>query len=162
MNDPQTDAARFFKYASCKRCMAKPCDRLRFGGVYPGKFIVTGVSDFGIGMHDCPFMVADSAEFKELLSNVGLPHLVGIVEEAIMTLSCALRLTYDQDLFVQDYSDEPGRIRFLLALRESQSIAMLRVPFTYSFDSKLSQWLHANESLRQAFEKPEQETSGKK
>jgi hypothetical protein len=152
-SDPRT----YFKFQSCQRCFHKPCDRLRFGGVFPDKFLFIHNNYLGIGFFDCPFIAESFDEIERLINGVSFSELLFNINDILGTLTPSERLHFRQENFVSDYSDMAGRVQFIKALWENQVISVIRIPGTFSLDAKMRKWLFANEGLSYMLKKPELE-----
>ena len=157
MPETMTDPRTYFKFQSCERCFYKPCDRLRFGGVFPGKFIFVHNNYIGIGFIDCPFVAQSFEEIERLIGDVSLSELLFHINDILGALTPSERLRYRQRDYVSEYSDVAGRIRFLKALWEDRVMSVVRIPDSFSTDRKMRKWLFANEGLSYMLKKPELE-----
>lgn len=147
MAENARDPRKYFKFHSCDRCFHKPCDRLRFGGVYPGKFIFVHNSHLGTGFFDCLFVAKSFDEIERLVEGLSLSELVFIINDILAMLTTSECLQYQQHCYVSEFSDAGGRMQFLKALWDDQIISVIRVPDFFSRDKKMRQWLYANEGL---------------
>jgi hypothetical protein len=157
MPEITSDPRRYFRFQSCQRCFHKPCDRLRFGGVFPDKFFIIHNSYLGIGFLDCPFIAESFDEIERLIGNVSFSEFLFNFNEVLGTLTPSERLHFRQENFVSDYSDVAGRVQFIKALWEDRIISVIRIPGTFSLDAKMRKWLFANEGLSYMLKKPELE-----
>ena len=157
MPEIMTDPRTYFKFQSCERCFYKPCDRLRFGGVFPGKFIFVHNNYIGIGFVDCPFVAQSFDEIERLIGDISLSELLFHINDILGALTPSERLRYRQRDYVSEYSDVAGRIRFLKALCEDRVMSVVRIPDSFSIDRKMRKWLFANEGLSYMLKKPELE-----
>jgi hypothetical protein len=152
-----SDPRKYFKFQSCQRCFHKPCDRLRFGGVFPDKFFIINNNYLGIGFFDCPFIAESFDEIERLINSVSFSEFLFNFNEVLGTLTPSERLHFRQENYVSDYSDVAGRIQFIKALWENRIISVIRIPGTFSLDAKMRKWLFANEGLSYMLKKPELE-----
>jgi hypothetical protein len=155
MPEIASDPRNYFKFQSCQRCFHKPCDRLRFGGVFPDKFFIINDNYLGIGFFDCPFIAESFDEIERLIGNVSFSEFLFNFNEVLGTLTPSERLHFRQENFVSDYSDVAGRVQFIKALWENRVISVIRIPGTFSLDAKMRKWLFANEGLSYMYKKPE-------
>ena len=155
MPEITSDPRKYFKFQSCQRCFHKPCDRLRFGGVFPDKFFIIHNSFLGIGFLDCPFIAESFDEIERLIGNVSFSEFLFNFNEVLGTLTPSERLHFRQENYVSDYSDVAGRVQFIKALWEDRIISVIRIPGTFSLDAKMRKWLFANEGLSYMYKKPE-------
>ena len=161
MPETASDPRTYFKFQSCQRCFHKPCDRLRFGGVFPDKFFIIHNSYLGIGFADCPFIAESFDEIERLIGGVSFSELLFNINNVLGTLTPSERLHYRQETYVSEYSDSAGRVRFLKALWEDRVISVIRIPNAFSLDAKMRKWLFANEGLSYMLKKPELEDDSK-
>jgi hypothetical protein len=157
MPEIASDPRNYFRFQSCQRCFYKPCDRLRFGGVFPDKFFIINNNYFGIGFFDCPFIAESFDEIERLINSVSFSEFLFNFNEVLGTLTPSERLHFRQENYVSDYSDVAGRIQFIKALWEDRVISVIRIPGTFSLDTKMRKWLFANEGLSYMYKKPELE-----
>jgi hypothetical protein len=157
MPEIASDPRNYFKFQSCQRCFHKPCDRLRFGGVFPDKFFIINNNYLGIGFFDCPFIAESFDEIERLINSVSFSEFLFNFNEVLGTLTPSERLHFRQENYVSDYSDVAGRIQFIKALWENRVISVIRIPGTFSLDAKMRKWLFANEGLSYMLKKPELE-----
>jgi hypothetical protein len=153
------DPRAYFKFKSCGRCLQKPCDRLRFGRVYNGKFILVHTRMLGAGLFDCPFVAQDPEEVETLLQDTPLLELIDHIDGLLSDLSVNEQMMFDQASFVKGYDDFAGRVRFLRAMWDEQVFGMVRVPLFF-VNKEMTKWLYANESLDYTLKndmKPERE-----
>jgi hypothetical protein len=140
--DPRT----YFKFKSCGYCRNKPCDSLRFGHVYNGKFIFVRSGDIGFGLSDCPFLAQSFDEIEQLLKNTSLLDLIHHIDGLLSDLSLADQMRFNQNDYVMSYDDFSGRVRFLRAMWDGRAFGVVRVPLFF-IDKEMSRWLYANQSL---------------
>jgi hypothetical protein len=140
------DPRSYFKFKSCSRCLNKPCDRLRFGRVYNGKFLFVHSRILGTGLFDCPFVAQSFEEVEILLENTSLLELIDHLDGLLADLSINEQLSFNQGNFVTGYDDFHGRLRFLRAMWDEQVFGVVRVPLTF-VNKEMARWLYANESL---------------
>jgi hypothetical protein len=143
----------FLSFPGCTTCLHKPCDGLRFGRVYAGKFLFVHKRHHGHGADDCPFVPVSFDELRPHLENAPLLDVIAAVEDAISQLSPDEQNSFPLFHFVASYDDVAGRIRFLETLWNNDSVAAVRVPQVIS-NTAMAQWLYANETLARQFDKP--------
>jgi hypothetical protein len=139
MQDPRT----YFKFASCSSCLDKPCNRLRYSGVFPGKFILVHNESLGAGFADCPFVSRDANEIEWLLHQVApeelSDHLNAVLE----------RCSSDEFLQVQErFSSNSPSGREAIAtliqdLWESNIICIIRILRVFYKNPQIRKWLFA-------------------
>ncbi len=144
-------------FPGCSSCLAKPCDRLRFGRVFPGKFLLVHKRYCDASHWDCPFVAKDFEEVRSLASNDSLIDLAAPVEDILFQLSIQEQLSLRQEHFVTVYNDIEGRLRYLEALWNADALTVIRVPLNFTADKSLARWLLANETLAYQFEQKKQE-----
>ena len=132
-------------YPGCKSCLAKPCNHLRFGGVFPGKFLFVHRRRLSAAPQECPFLPASFDEVRRLLDDTSRQDLAALVEDMVSQLSPEEYLSVRQEHYVTDCSDREGRIRFLEALWEADALSAVRVPGNFRTDGTLGAWLVENE-----------------
>jgi len=140
--DPRT----YFKFKSCGRCLNKPCDLLRFGRVFNGKFILVHSRILGTGLSDCPFVAQTFEEMEILLENTSLLDLIDHINGLLGDTTVSEQLMFPQERFVTGYDDVQGRVQFLRAMWEEQVFGVVRVPLHF-VNKEMTRWLYANESL---------------
>jgi hypothetical protein len=155
MAETTSDPRKYFKFQSCGRCFHKPCDRLRFGGVFPGKFLFIHNSHLGTGFFDCPFVARSFDEIEQLINSISFSELLFNINDILEMLTPSERLHYQQRDYIGEYSDVAGRTQFLKTLWENQVISVIRIPDFLSADAKMRKWLYANEGLSYMLKKPE-------
>jgi hypothetical protein len=143
----------FLSFPGCTACLHKPCDGLRFGRVYAGKFFFVHKRHRGYGTADCPFAPVSFDELRPVLESAPLLDVIAAVEDALSQLSPDEQNAFSLSDFVASYDDAAGRIRFLESLWDNDSVAAVRVPQVIS-DTRMAQWLFANEALARQFDKP--------
>jgi hypothetical protein len=151
LGDPRT----YFKFTSCSRCLFKPCDSLRYGGVHPGKFLIVHNSHLGTGFFDCPFVAQDFDEIRELLDEITFEDLVYRLDDVLFMFTPADSVQWRQEDFVNDYGDVAGRVQFIQALWEDEVISVVRIPRFFMLDAAMRKWLYAYEGLVYMLKKPE-------
>jgi len=137
----------FLSFPGCKACFARPCEGLRFGRIFPGKFIFIHRRNLGFGDKGCPFVPNSFNEVHELLRDVSLQKLIRSVNDILFEMSPMEQLRINMQDFVDSYDDFSGRIRFLSALWDSNVLGVVCVPQFFQLDRNLSKWLLVNESL---------------
>ncbi len=143
LNQPRT----FLKFKSCAHCQWQPCERLRYGGVFPGKSMVVSRSDAPPNPVDCPFLVTDPEQLRIWAEELSMADLVEQTEFVLSQLDVNMSFAIRQSHFVMSYDDREGRIRLLLALWSAGGFALLRIPHHYGSDDKMRRWLHSLEAL---------------
>jgi hypothetical protein len=151
LSDPRT----YFKFTSCSRCLYKPCDALRFGGVRAGKFIIVHNSHLGTGFFDCPFVAQDFDEIRELLDEITFEDLVDRLDDVLFMFTPAESVQWRQEDFFSDFGDIAGRVEFLKALWDDGVISVVRIPRFFMTDAVMRKWLYAYEGLIYMLKKPE-------
>ncbi len=137
----------FLSFPGCRACLAKPCDRLRFGRVFPGKFLFVHKRRCGAAAWDCPFVAGSFEEVRQLARTTTLIDLVGFVDDLASRLSVEEHLRFSQQSYVAGYFDIEGRLKYLEALWNHGSLTVVRVPQDFLAHEKLAAWLLANERL---------------
>jgi hypothetical protein len=160
--EEQRDPRRYFKFNSCSRCLHKPCDRLRFGGVYPGKFVLVHHSSLSTVFFDCPFTARDRDEIDSLLSLISAEDLMDRIEGVSQLLSPDELLHFRRYDFAKGACDAPGMASFITALWENQVIDVMRITQSFKNDALIRKWLFAYEGLEYLLKKPELENASKK
>jgi hypothetical protein len=133
----------YFKFSACATCFQTPCERLRYGGVYPGKFIILHSHEYSFT--NCQFAADSIDEVDQLLSNLQLHDIIYEIDKVISLMSPAEQIHWDMSHFVTEYSDRAGRMKFIRRLWEERIIIILRIPNFYQQDLKVRSWLHALE-----------------
>ena len=150
----------YFNFPSCITCFQKPCERLRYGGVYPGKFIILHSHEYSFT--NCQFAAASIDEVDQLLNNLQVHDIVYETGKVISFMSPAEQIHWNMDHFVTDYSDWAGYMEFIRRLWEERIIIVLRIPYFYQQDLKVRRWLHALEGGVELIHKVEKDDlSGK-
>ena len=155
--DATGDPRTYFKFKSCARCFYKPCNRLRFGGVHPGKFMFVHGSIMGQGFVDCGFLVRDAVEIELLASAVAPNELAERLNDVLGELTPVEANQFRQEDYISHFSDFSGMIKFIDTLRENHVINILRVPFFLKDNAFMRKWLYSYEGLIYALKKPELE-----
>jgi hypothetical protein len=137
----------FLSYPGCRACLAKPCDRLRFGRVFPGKFLFVHKRRCGAAAWECPFVAGSFSEVRQLAEVAILPDLIGLVDDIASQLAVEEHLACPQQSFVASYPDIEGRFRYLEALWYHGSLTVVRVPQDFLAHEKLAAWLLAKETI---------------
>ena len=140
-----SSSTKFPSFPGCKFCFRKPCDRLRFGGVFPNKFKVVYGSD--VASFGCPFLVTSLDEVVQLFRESSQWDLIRFINDIMWDMSIADQNNFRQEHYVDGYLDFNGRINYLCALWNARVMAIVRVPPAYRLDRQLAQWLLAYESL---------------
>jgi len=135
-------------YPGCQSCPGKPCGRLRYGGIFPGKFLFVQKRRVTASPEGCPFLPSSFNEVRMLLDGEALPDLAALVEDIASQLAPVEYLSARQENYVSGYADIEGRKRFLEALWDAGALAVLRVPENFREERRLGSWLFANEPLR--------------
>jgi hypothetical protein len=146
MDTKPSTSRNFLAFPGCKTCLARPCERLRFGRVFPGKFLFVHRRELGFGEKGCPFVVASFDEVRELLSDLSLTDLISCCEDIIFALSVEEQQAHDQRHFVNGYDDFEGRVRFCEALWDDNILGVVSVPL-FITNKAMAQWLYLLESL---------------
>jgi hypothetical protein len=141
------DSKNALSFPGCRTCLAKPCDRLRFGRVFPGKFLFIHKRYIRATSRDCPFAVDTFSEIRQLTAAASLVDFVAHIDDVFSQLSADECMTHAQNNYVSRYDDDGGRLALLEALWNDDVIGALRVPYVFTADKKLAQWLLANETL---------------
>jgi hypothetical protein len=147
MDTKSSKSSTFLSFPGCKTCFRKPCERLKFGRVYPGKLLFVHRRDLGFGPKDCPFVATAFHEVNQLLRDMSLVDLIRYVNDILYEMSPAEHMQTIMQHYVDGYADFDGRIRFLSALWDNNVLGVIRVPQFFSSDKGLSKWLLANEAL---------------
>lgn len=143
------ESKAILSFPGCKSCLSKPCERLRFGHVFPEKLLFVHKRHMGATPQECPFLPASFDEVRRLIDRESLVDLVGTVEDIVSQLSAEEYLSVRQEFFVTEYGDIEGRLHFLEALWDAGALAAVRVPEEVRAKGPLTAWLHGNESLGQ-------------
>jgi hypothetical protein len=136
----------FLVFPGCKTCLARPCERLRFGRVFPGKFLFVHRRELGFGEKGCPFVATSFDEVRELLSDLSLTDLMSCCDDIIYALSVEEQHAHDQRQFVNGYDDFEGWLRFCEALWDDNILGVVSVPL-FTTNKGMAQWLYVLESL---------------
>jgi hypothetical protein len=142
------DSGKTLSFPGCRACPTKPCDRLRFGRVFPGKFLFVHKRYLRATSRECPFAVDSFMEIRQLLGQASLLDIVAHIDDVFTQLSADECIAHNQNYYVSRYDDDDGRIRLLESLWVDDSIGAVRVPYVFIADKNLAQWLLANETLR--------------
>ncbi len=140
------DPRKYFKSKSCTQCLYKPCDNLRFGRVYNGKYVLVHSRLMGNGISDCPFMEQNSDEVQTFFENTSFLDLIDHINGLFSELSITEQLTFNQESYVTNYDDFSGRIQFLMAMWNDSVFRVIRIP-SMTVNKQMMRWLYANESL---------------
>jgi hypothetical protein len=157
--ETQLDPRKYFKFTSCPSCLEKPCDRLRFGGVFPGKFILVRNASLCAGLADCPFVARDIDEIDRLLSTVSPEELLDRIDGTIQLLAPDELMQVHQ-LYFMNGPHSPGAL--IRALWEYQLIGVIRIPQFFMANASIRKWLFAYEGLAYLLHKPELAKESKK
>lgn len=133
----------YFKFSACATCFQTPCERLRYGGVYPGKFIILHSREYSFT--NCQFAAVSIDEVNQLLSSLQVHDFLYEIGKVISLMSPAEQIRWNMDHFVTGYSDWAGYMEFIRRLWEERIIIILRIPYFYQQDLKVRRWLHALE-----------------
>ncbi len=133
----------YFKFSACATCFQTPCERLLYGGVYPGKFIILHSHEYSFT--NCQFAAASIDEVDQLLSRLQVHNFVYEIGKVISLMSPAEQIHWNMDQFVTGYSDWAGYMEFIRRLWEERIIIILRIPYFYQQDLTVRRWLHALE-----------------
>jgi hypothetical protein len=157
MQDPR----KYFKYSGCASCFDKPCDRLRFGGVFPGKFIFVPGASLTDGLFDCPFIARDADEIEQLLDQVSSEELADRLDHTLeLCTPDELLLVHQHD--AMNCSSALQRTAPLIReLWENRIVGILRIPRLFLANKTMRQWLFAYEGLDYLLKKPELEAQSK-
>ena len=137
----RTSPEDYFGFPACRTCFWKSCKELRYGGVYPGKFMfVHSRNHYGSG---CVFTARSFEEVESLLEPLPMYDLDFYLHGLMSDMSPGGRMHYDQRHFVWDYTDRAGRIAYLRYLWNQMVFVCLRIPHNYRSDARLRAWLHA-------------------
>jgi len=150
-NDPRT----YFKFKSCSRCFYKPCDRLRFGGVHPGKFLLVHNSRLGVGFVDCPFIARSFDEVESLVTQVSAEELIDFLDIVLQQFTPNEQVHFRQSDYMNGSCDMSGRVLFIKALWEDNVLSVLRIPRFFRADAVMRKWLYSYEGLVYMLQKPE-------
>ncbi|HMD68922.1 MAG TPA: hypothetical protein VKF42_08590 [Chitinivibrionales bacterium] len=140
------DSKAILSFPGCKSCLSKPCERLRFGYVFPGKLLFVHKRHIGATPQECPFLPASFDEVQGLIDRESLVDLVGAVEDIVSQLSAEEYLSVRQEDYVTEYGDVDGRLHFLEALWDAGALAAVRVPENIRTNRPLAAWLQSVES----------------
>ncbi len=143
----QSPPRDFLSFPGCKTCRGKPCSRLRFGRVFPGKFIVIHRRYLGFGEKGCPFVVTSKSEAVELFRHVPLPELTRYVNDILSDMSPSEQSRTMMRHFVDGFADASGRVDFLSALWDNNVLGVIRVPRFFTMDKPMTRWLLAHQAL---------------
>jgi hypothetical protein len=139
MQDPRS----YFKFAGCASCIDKPCDRLRFGGVFPGKFILVHNESLGAGLVDCPFVVREANEIEWLLGQVA-PEELSDHLDAVLQRCAPEELMQIQERFSGCGARGREAAAFLiLDLWENHIVGVIRIPQLFHKNARIRKWLFA-------------------
>jgi hypothetical protein len=139
MQDPRN----YFKFAGCAGCLDKPCDRLRFGGVFTGKFILVHNANLGAGLFDCPFVAREANEIDWLLGQVA-PEELSDHLDAVLQRCAPDELMQIQERF--SGSGALGREAAAVLIRdlwENQIVGVIRIPQFFHKNAVIRKWLFA-------------------
>ena len=156
----KTDPKSCFGFPACATCFAKPCERLRYGGVRPGKFIMVHMHEYSFD--SCYFAAESFHEIEWMLKDLQLRDLILRIGGIIPSMSPAEQLQYNLQHYVNDYSDWAGYMAYVQRIWEDRVLIVLRIPMSYIFDNKIKRWLHALEGgVELSHKLKEDELSGK-
>jgi hypothetical protein len=139
----KTDPKSYFGFPSCATCFSKPCERLRFGGVRPGKFSLVHRSEYSFDK--CYFAADSFHEVEWMLNGLQLHDLILETGHLIPLMAPSEQLQYNLQHYVNGYSDWAGYMSYIRRLWEDRVVIFLRVPFSHPMDAKTKRWLYALE-----------------
>jgi hypothetical protein len=142
-NLAKANPKNYFKYSSCATCFQTPCERLRYGGVYSGKFIILHSREYSFT--NCPFAVESVDEIERIFDNIQLHDFAYEIDKIISLMSVSEQIHWNIGQFVTGYSDWAGHLEFVRRLWEERIIIILRIPYFYQQDLKVRRWIHALE-----------------
>jgi hypothetical protein len=98
------------------------------------------------GYIDCPLAIGSKRELRWYLQLLD-PMRLRFDYLKILTLLDAIELqNYNQNDFLNSYSDDPGRINYVVHLFERKIIAAVGTPFNWQSDPKMRQWFYIDAS----------------
>jgi hypothetical protein len=137
------DPRSYFKYTGCSSCLDKPCNRLRYGGGFPGKFILVQYASLSATLIDCPFVARDANEIEWLLGQIAPEELFDHVNEVLE------RCDSDELLQIQERFSANGPLNgqsIALVIRdlwESNIMGVIRIPRLFYKNPEIRKWLFA-------------------
>ena len=136
-----TDPVKHFSFPQCRTCRKQPCTMLRTGHIAHGRylFIVRRLYAFS----DCIFSAQSFCDVEAYLKKTTFYRLKRLFETVLQELSEAERMRFNQDHFLESWSDRFGRIAFLKHLWEQKIIAAIGIPPGFEADEKVKRWLFA-------------------
>jgi hypothetical protein len=137
----------FLAFKTCKTCAYKPCERLRFGRVFPGKYTVLHTRYLTTRENDCPFLVQSFSHFLDLIDNASLLDVIASMQDILAELSVEEQIAFNTRFLITDYNDRQGRILVLEWLWNSSVLAILHVPYDFYSHQKMAKWLLVHEAL---------------
>lgn len=140
------DPKKYLSFSPCSACLRKPCDTLRFGGVFPGKCRIAYRREFSPYAYGCPFKCDDPWERREILELQSFYQIKEMFSDAQTYLSQAERLAHEIAYMIQSEYDQTGYIEYLIRLCENDVISLVRVPIFYHTNAAMSAWLHTYEN----------------
>jgi hypothetical protein len=139
----KADPKAYFNFMACATCFHKPCERLRYGGVSPGKSIIVHSREYSFS--SCYFSAEKWDEIELILSNLQVHDFVYEIGRIVTLMSPAEQLHWELRNFVTGYLDLAGYKAYLRRLWEERIMIFLRIPMFYQNDLKIRRWLHALE-----------------
>ncbi len=136
-----TDPVKHFSFPQCKTCMKQPCMLLRTGHIVFGKYIFIQRRHYSFD--DCVFSATSFNNVEAYLKKATFYRLKRLFETVLQNLTETERMSYNQDHFLENWSDRFGRIAFLKHLWKNKVIAAIGIPPEIENDSKIKQWLYA-------------------
>jgi hypothetical protein len=141
--ETQGDPRTYFKFKSCSRCLNKPCDQLRFGGIYPGKFILARCETLEPALSDCPFLAHDPDEIENLIGQCPIEEVYDRIDYILQAFTPEELEYFGQLDFMSDIGESAGMILFIKELCETRAVNFFRIPQLFRNDAAIRKWLFA-------------------
>jgi hypothetical protein len=141
--EEKNDPRNYFKFNSCSRCSNKPCNQLRFGGVYPGKFVLVHSETMEPGFNDCPFLTQDIDEIQWLINRTPEAELCDRIDGVLQSLTTEEIEYFRQFDFMSGVCDMPGMTLLVKELYENRVVSIFRIPQLFRNDAAVRKWLLA-------------------
>lgn len=136
-----TDPVKHFGFPQCATCRKQPCTLLRTGHLAHGKYIFIQRRSYAYS--DCLFSASSFNNVETFLKKATFYRLKRLYDSVLLDLTETERMRYNQDYYLESWSDRFGRIEFLKHLWEEHIIAAIGIPPDFENDEKVKKWLYA-------------------
>ena len=136
-----TDPVKHFSFPQCSTCRKQPCMLLRTGHIVSGRYLF--ITRRLYSHSDCIFSAPSFNDVESYLKETTFYRLKKLFDSVLLSLTEAERMRYNQDHFLESWSDRFGRIEFLKHLWQNKVIAAIGIPPGFETDEKVKQWLFA-------------------